>query len=273
LREGTYDYRKMKRSSLIYTGYAGCILAIVAVLVAAVSAFGSGWDWWSFRTGFSILRYACYLAFLAVGLSVAGAISSLLLRPAQAAYLGVTTNWLAGIVSICGILIGLFLVAVPWSHYRLAQLVPPIHDITTDTEHPPQFVSIIPLRKNAPNSYLYGGPHVAALQRAAYPDIAPATLPLKPDQAFDRALETARKMGWTIVDANAQDGRIEATDTTRWFRFKDDIIIRVRPSQDGSTTATPASIIDVRSVSRVGKSDLGTNARRIRNYLKALTAR
>ena len=80
-------------------------------------------------------------------------------------------------------------------------------------------------------------------------------------------------MGWTIVDANAQDGRIEATDTTRWFRFKDDIIIRVRPSQDGSTTATPASIIDVRSVSRVGKSDLGTNARRIRNYLKALTAR
>ena len=262
----------MKRSPLIYAGYVGFTLAIIAGLVAAVSAFGSGWGWWSFRTGFSILRYACYLAFLAVGLSVVGAILSLFLRPAQAAQMGIATNRLAGIVSICGILIGLFLVAVPWSHYRLAQLVPPIHDITTDTEHPPQFVSIIPLRKNASNPYLYGGPAVAALQRAAYPDITPATLPLKPDQAFDRALETARKMGWTIVDANARDGRIEATDTTRWFRFKDDIIIRVMPARDGSATATPASKIDVRSVSRVGKSDLGTNARRIRNYLKALTA-
>jgi uncharacterized protein (DUF1499 family) len=260
----------MKRSPLIYLGYAGCALAIIAALVAAISAFGSGWDWWSFRTGFSILRSACYLAFLAVGLSVAGLALNLFPRPGQGAQVGITTNRLASIVSICGILIGLTLVAVPWSSYRLAQLVPPIHDITTDTEHPPQFVSIIPLRKGAPNSYLYDGPHVAALQRTAYPDIAPALLPLKPDQAFDRALDTARKMGWTIVDANAQDGRIEATDTTRWFRFKDDIIIRVTPAHDGSSAATPTSVIDVRSVSRVGKSDLGTNARRIRNYLQVL---
>jgi uncharacterized protein (DUF1499 family) len=257
----------MKRPPFIYAGYAGCMLAIVAALAAAISAIGSGWDWWSFRTGFSILRYTCYLAFLAVGLSAAGAVSSFFLKSGKARHL------LAGIVSICGILIGLTLVAVPWSYYRLAQFVPPIHDITTDTEHPPQFVSIIPLRKNAPNSYLYGGPPVAALQRAAYPDIAPALLPLAPDQAFDRALDTARKMGWTIVDASAPDGRIEATDTTRWFRFKDDIVIRVRPASDGSTSATSGSVIDVRSVSRVGKSDVGTNARRIRNYLGTLTAR
>ena len=77
-------------------------------------------------------------------------------------------------------------------------------------------------------------------------------------------------MGWTIVDASAQDGRIEATDTTRWFRFKDDIVIRVRQVQEGNGKMTPASVIDVRSVSRVGKSDLGTNARRIRNYLHVL---
>ena len=240
------------------------MLAIAAATAAALSAFGSGWDWWSFRTGFSILRYACYLAFLAVGLSAAGAASSLFLKSGRARHL------LAGIVSICGILIGLTLVTVPWSYYRLAQLVPPIHDITTDTERPPQFISIIPLRKNAPNSYTYGGPALAALQHAAYPDIAPAKLPLKPEQAFAQALEAARKMGWTIVDASAQDGRIEATDTTRWFRFKDDIVIRVRQVQEGNGKMTPASVIDVRSVSRVGKSDLGTNARRIRNYLHVL---
>jgi uncharacterized protein (DUF1499 family) len=262
----------MKRSPFIYAGYAGCALAIVTVLVGAVSAFGNGWDWWSFRTGFLILRYACYLAFVAVGLSVAGAISSLLVKPTQAGHPGITTKWVSGVVSICGILIGLTLITVPWSYYRLAQLVPPVHDITTDTVHPPQFVAIIPLRKNAPNSYLYGGAPVAALQQTAYPDIAPTVLPLKPDKAFNRALEAVRKMGWTIVDASAQHGRIEATDTTRWFRFKDDIVIRVRPAQDGNGTATQASVIDVRSVSRVGKSDLGTNARRIRNYLKALTA-
>ena len=110
------------------------------------------------------------------------------------------------------------------------------------------------------------------MQQTAYPDIAPAVLPLKPDKAFDQALEAAREMGWTIVDASVQDGRIEATDTTRWFRFKDDIVIRIRPALDGSGTALQASVIDVRSVSRVGKSDLGTNARRIRNYLEALTA-
>ena len=262
----------MKGSPFIYAGYAGCALAIVTALVAAVSAFGSGWDWWSFRTGFLILRYACYLAFIAVGLSVAGAVSSLLVNPAHTGHRGITTKWVSGIVSICGILIGLILVAVPWSYYRLAQLVPPIHDVTTDTEHPPQFVAVIPLRKNAPNSYLYGGAPVAALQQTAYPDIAPAVLPLKPDKAFDQALEAAREMGWTIVDASVQDGRIEATDTTRWFRFKDDIVIRIRPVQDSSGTAAKASVIDVRSVSRVGKSDLGTNARRIRNYLEALTA-
>ena len=143
----------MKRSPLIYAGYVGCTLAIVAGLVAAVSAFGSGWDWWSFRTGFSILRYACYLAFLAVGLSVVGAILSLLLRPAQAAQVGIATNRLAGIVIDLRDRYRPLSGRRPWSHYRLAQLVPPIHDITTDTEHPPQFVSIIPLRKNAPNPY------------------------------------------------------------------------------------------------------------------------
>jgi uncharacterized protein (DUF1499 family) len=71
-------------------------------------------------------------------------------------------------------------------------------------------------------------------------------------------------MGWQIVDANASEGRIEATDTTFWFGFKDDIVIRVAATSGGSR-------IDVRSVSRVGRSDVGTNAKRIRCYLKRLT--
>ena len=79
---------------------------------------------------------------------------------------------------------------------------------------------------------------------------------LPPDRAFEPALSAAREMGWEIVDAASKDGRIEATDTTFWFGFKDDVVIRITPTPEGSR-------IDVRSLSRVGRSDVGTNAKRI----------
>jgi len=144
-----------------------------------------------------------------------------------------------------------------------ASKVPPIHDITTDTDNPPGFVAILPLRRNAPNPAEYGGPEIAAQQRAAYPDVQPVTLNVPPDQAFERALTAARARGWEIVEANSTAGRIEATDTTLWFGFKDDVVIRITPGDGGSR-------IDVRSVSRVGRSDAGTNARRIQNFLHQL---
>ena len=154
-------------------------------------------------------------------------------------------------------------VGILWSWWHTAQSVPAIHDITTDTENPPAFVSILPLRKDAPNTADYGGPEIAAKQKAAYPDLTSAMLPLPPPPAFEHALRTARDMGWTIVDSNPGEGRIEATDTTFWFGFKDDIVIRIVPADQGSR-------VDVRSVSRVGRSDVGTNAKRIRKYLKKL---
>jgi len=140
---------------------------------------------------------------------------------------------------------------------------PPIHDITTDTADPPPFVAIVPLRRDARNPVEYGGPAVAAQQREAYPDIAPLSLPVPPAQAFERAERAARGQGWEIVAAVPAEGRIEATDTTRWFGFKDDVVIRVRPEGAGSR-------VDVRSVSRVGRGDVGTNARRIGQFLDAL---
>ena len=85
-----------------------------------------------------------------------------------------------------------------------------------------------------------------------------------PPQAFQRALSAAQKMGWVIVNTAADEGRIEATDTTLFFGFNDDVVIRV-------TTAPSGSRVDVRSLSRIGRSDMGTNARRIEQYLQALT--
>ena len=144
--------------------------------------------------------------------------------------------------------------------------LPPIHDITTDTINPPQFVDVLALRKDAPNDASYGGPALAAAQKAGYPDLGPALLALPANEAFDRALTVARNSGWEIVAAARADNRIEATATTALLAFKDDIVIRIAPQGDGSR-------VDVRSVSRVGVSDLGANAKRIRAFLQQLTAR
>jgi uncharacterized protein (DUF1499 family) len=166
--------------------------------------------------------------------------------------------------ALAGLLVSLAVVGVPWSQLRRARSVPPIHDITTDTENPPAFVAVLPLRANAPNKADYGGPEIAAKQRAAYPDIQPVLLPVPPAQAFPRALAAARDMGWHIVASDSAAGRIEATATTFWYGFKDDVVIRVTPSEQGTR-------VDVRSESRVGGSDIGTNARRIREYVNKLT--
>ena len=122
--------------------------------------------------------------------------------------------------------------------YRLGPRVPPIHDITTDIEDPPPFVAVVPL--NTPGRTDYEGEVIAAQQRQAYPDLLPATLDVPPAEAFERALAAVYRMRWQLVEADEPAGRIEATDTTFWFGFKDDVVIRVRPAGAGSR-------IDVRS--------------------------
>jgi uncharacterized protein (DUF1499 family) len=154
------------------------------------------------------------------------------------------------------------LIAVP-ARFRMGTPAPPIHDITTDTADPPEFVAVLPLRADAPNTTDYGGEAVAAQQRQAYPDLRPARLNVPPPQAFERALAAVQDMGWDLVAADPLAGVIEATDTTFWFGFKDDVVIRVRPADGGSR-------VDVRSLSRVGVGDVGTNAKRIRAYLEML---
>ena len=143
--------------------------------------------------------------------------------------------------------------------------LPAIHDITTDLDVPPRFDAVVPLRADAANSLEYGGPDVAAAQRAAYPDIETLVLGHPPDRVVELARETAEAMGWEIVAVDTDAGRVEATETTSWFGFKDDIVVRVRPATGGAR-------VDVRSVSRLGLGDLGANAARIREFLVRLRA-
>lgn len=144
-----------------------------------------------------------------------------------------------------------------------ARSVPPIHDITTDTENPPQFVDIVALRADAPNPPDYAGPETAEQQRAAYPDLQPIRLPESPDRVFAAALTVVESLGWALVAQVPDEGRIEATDTTRYFGFADDVVIRIRRAGD-------VTVVDVRSKSRIGMSDLGTNARRIQAFRDGL---
>lgn len=237
---------------LAFLPLAGTLLAILAGLTAASAGFGHRWGWWHYRTGFTILKAAAYIGFAAAAVSLGGLIVTrpLLMRQGM-------------VFSLAGVLIGLITAGIPWSWMRTVKQVPTIHDITTDMENPPKFAAVLPLRKDAANPADYGGPDIAAQQRKGYPDIVPLRLRVPPDQAFEQALQAARDGGWEIVAAKREEGRIEATDTTFWFGFKDDVVIRITPALDGSR-------IDIRSLSRVGRSDVGTNAKRIRAYFRKL---
>lgn len=237
------------RSPLAVIGF---LVAVVAAAAVALAGPLSRLGLWEFRTGFTILKYGSYLALAGAGLGILGGLRAKPLGPRR------------GIgYAILAVVIGLTTAYFPWSFQRKARSVPPIHDITTDTSNPPSFVALLPLRAEAPNPPEYGGDSIAQQQREAYPDVLPVILEEPADRAFGRALETARDMGWEIVAADAAQGRIEATDTTFWFGFKDDVVIRITPL-DGR------SVIDVRSVSRVGRSDVGKNADRIREYFDRL---
>jgi uncharacterized protein (DUF1499 family) len=164
---------------------------------------------------------------------------------------------------IAALLFGIGFVAVPVK-LRLDH-APGIHDITTDTDNPPALLAARAARAAehaAPDAY--AGTALAAIQKQAYPDIGPLLLPLAPARAFERALVTARDMPrWTILASDPANGRIEASATSFWFGFTDDIVIRVSAADTGSR-------IDMRSLSRQGKGDLGVNAARIRAYMRAL---
>jgi uncharacterized protein (DUF1499 family) len=231
---------------------AGFIIALTAVLTALMAGPGTRYGLWNFMTGISILRWAAYGGLAGAALSLVGLIASLRIVILRGFL------W-----ALLGLLIGGSIVGTALYWRKAVHSVPPIHDITTDTQDPPKFVEILRLLKSTDNSPVYGGKKVAAQQLKAYPDIAPLILRIPPELAFERALAAARSMGWQIIDEDKGAGRIEAVATTFWFGFRDDIVIRIRPQDLGSR-------IDLRSESRVGVSDLGKNAERIRGFIAAM---
>lgn len=214
-------------------------LAIVSLALLAGSGLGVRAGLWPFRAGFAMFAGALF-----TGLAAAGTAAVALAIPRlRAGSLPVL---------IAALLLGAVSAAVPLDQVRRVKTLPYINDVATDTQTPPQFATPIPYES-----------HFAELQRIGYPELRPLELAVPPAQAFARARAAAQALGWEIAGSDESAGRIEAVATTRWFGFKDDVVVRVAPSAAGSR-------IDVRSRSRVGRSDLGSNAQRIQDFLTAV---
>lgn len=136
---------------------------------------------------------------------------------------------------------------------------PFIHDISTDLVDPPEFVIAAKLREPGDHSVVYEGAEVAQLQKQGYPDIQTIILSSTPDQTLSKVLAVVEQNGWVLLGEKTDSlpYYVEAMDTSLLFGFKDDVVIRIKAAANGS-------LVDIRSMSRQGRSDLGVNAERIR---------
>lgn len=146
---------------------------------------------------------------------------------------------------------------------------PMIHDITTDRANPPVFLFTRQDEGFRENSLVYGGDDLSpeqlgAIQLDAYPDIRTMTVQLPARRVYQKALFVGNVLGWNISAQDAAMLHFEALAITPLFGFVDDIVVRITPLDEQS------SAIDIRSVSRVGVSDIGANAKRIRLFFDKL---
>jgi uncharacterized protein (DUF1499 family) len=245
--------------------WAALALTVGGLVAALLAAAGSGADLWTFRTGFSILRYAFYAA-------MAGGVLAII-----AFFVARRTRARTGRLNLAALIIAAAFGAYLMSHVATAKRVPAIHDVTTNLADVPQFRTLTVRADNLENIPDEGNPALAALDpqkrweaihRKAYGDLRSVRLAVPPAEALRRAEKLARSRGWDVAKVDPQGGTIEATATTFFFRFKDDVVVRVRPDP----SPKGGSIVDMRSISRVGGSDVGVNAERIREFLADLQA-
>jgi uncharacterized protein (DUF1499 family) len=240
-------------------------LSLGGVAAALIAAVGTGAEAWSYRSGLGVLRYALYAA-LAGG--VLAMVAWIVSRRS-----GARTGLINAVALTAAVLFAGYL----GKQIATARSVPAIHDAATDLNDLPQFSRLTVRADNLENIPDEGRPELAAmdpesrwkaLHRGAYSDLRPLRLSAPPADVLRRAEQLARDRGWDVANVDRQSGIVEATATTLFFRFKDDVVVRVRPDP-----ARPGgSVLDMRSISRVGGSDIGVNAQRIRDFLRDLQA-
>ncbi|WP_242445077.1 DUF1499 domain-containing protein [Shewanella sp. ALD9] len=238
-----------------YVGNISLVVAIVAVAIAALMVFGSSLGLWDPIVGFMASRnYNNLLGYLVVVVAVLALVTCFTIKQdSNAKGKGILTSTIALLLGLAILSPSIMALVIEPVKY------PPIHDITTNTQSPPQFEFLTDSRIGAKNSLVYGGEEIAAQQRQAFPNIQPIASDLSVEAAYEKALTVAKTMGWTIVAQDPKTLRFESTATTPFFNFADDVIIVVSTLEQGSR-------IDLRSVSRIGIGDAGVNAKRIQEF-------
>ena len=225
------------------------VTSLIAVLLVALAAP-------LYRFGLIDLS----TAFAGFKFGVFAGIAALILLVIQLLFKRQTASFASALIAATFAIIA---IAIPLSMMQTAKNVPPIHDISTDLNNPPEFVAIAPLRADAPNPVAYAGIESAQQQRQAYPALQTRSYPQSKLELIQTTKQVVEDLDWELVNIDADKGIVEATETTAWFGFKDDVVIRI--TDNGNER-----LLDVRSKSRVGQSDLGKNAARIGEFIQKL---
>jgi len=234
-------------------------LALFTPVFFIIAALGTKIGLWGWRFGFGKLTvgFGPKLMMLTFAVALLALVLAFVIKPRK--------DWLIAVLCLAVPIVGM---GFGKSVKAKAGRLPFIHDITTDTQNPPTFTqAVIDRRAKCSNSLDYIGATigksdklVSVAQVKAYPDIRTLVFSDGSDALYKRALATVKTMGWKLASSSEETGIIEATDSTFWFGFKDDVAIRIQASEGGG------SILDIRSISCVGGSDIGANAARIRKF-------
>jgi uncharacterized protein (DUF1499 family) len=233
-------------------------LAIVGGIGVLLMLFGAAMGLWEPIDGFMYSRtYNDNVGYTVTGLSIA-----------TLGYLFSNKHLIGKKKALISLVIGLAILS-PTIMKSMGEKIsyPTIHDITTDTDNPPQFITLTDPRPGSRNTLDYYGKGERQdwypsrqLEFEPYADIKPIMSSLSPDEAYAKALTVGEAMGWEIISADPVAKRFEGTARTPFFKFVDDTVVVVTATESGSR-------IDIRSVSRIGVGDIGVNAIRIREFI------
>ncbi|TEW55308.1 DUF1499 domain-containing protein [Psychromonas sp. RZ22] len=226
------------------------IVALICITGAALMVFGSSLGLWEPIVGFAASRnYNNVLGYCTIIIAVIALFLALKNKQSKNT-----------VKSLIALVLGLIILAPTMlSLITTPVRYPPIHDITSDTQNPPQFTFLTDSRAGAKNTLVYAGQEIAVQQLKAFPDIQPIISELAPDQAYLKAIKIAENMDWLIVNQDLNLLKFEATARTPFFNFADDVVVKITTQQNNSR-------IDIRSVSRIGRGDRGVNAKRIKEF-------
>lgn len=206
---------------------------------------------WGMGTSFKLIQFSAIFSAVLLILAIIIGIISFIKKQQDA----------IKVCIVAGVLLAVPVIGLSMQALK-AKSLPFIHQVATDTTNLPEFNVVIGLRGDSSNPLAYDHATLAPLQQEFYPELQPILSELNTEQAFTQAVNTAMALGWKVVAKNKQQGIVEAVDSTLIWGFKDDVVIRIQQTQAGSK-------IDLRSISRIGGSDLGANAARIKRFIDA----